>query len=138
EPITGHAGCKSERMLLGDTDIEKALRVFFGKIIEPRAIGHRWRNADQPFILVRHVNQPFTEYLRVRLAAESGDGMSIAGVELAHAVIFARVVFRRLVTAAFLCRHVQKLRPGQLPDIAQGGDEDIKVVTIDRSDVVEA
>ena len=54
------------RVLLGDADVEIAIREFLREAHEPRAFAHRRRDADDARIARRHVAQPVAEDLRVR------------------------------------------------------------------------
>ncbi len=125
-------------MLFGDAHIEKAFRIFFGEFRKPGAIRHGRCDSDQALVLVRHVDQPVAEHLRIGLVLGRSQRIAVAGVKLAHAVILARIVFRRLVTAAFLGRNMQKLRARQFPDIAKCGHQGIQIVPIDGTNIVEA
>ena len=52
-------------MLLGDADIEQALRESFAEQIEPGAVRHRRRHRDDAIIYTRFLHQAFGEHLGV-------------------------------------------------------------------------
>ncbi len=64
--------------------------------------------------------------------------MPTVGIELARAVVQHRVGLGQLVALALARDHVQELRPRQLLQVLQRRDQRIKVVAVDRADVVEA
>ena len=78
-------------MLLGDADIEVAVREFGGEADQARAFAHRRGDADQARIGGRHVAQPVAEHLGVgRLCRRTRPGCDDAvspGIESADAVV---------------------------------------------------
>ncbi len=125
-------------MLFGDADVEIAFGEVLRKTHQPRTFAHRRGDADQSFIGGGHVAQPVAEHLGIGGLAAAFFAHARRRVEARHAVIQAGIGFGRLVALALAGDDMQKLRAAQLLDIAQGFQQHVEVVTIDRADVVEA
>ena len=143
EPLTCHARCKRDRVLLGDADVVVATRKALMKLDHARAFTHGGGDADQPRIMRRHVTQPCAEHLCESLFGRRQGFLQAHGrVKLAGAVIGNRISFGHFVALAFFGDHMQKLRAGavfhQLTDVLQGWYERLQVMPVNRADVVEA
>ena len=137
--LAGEPRGKGHRMLLGDTDIEVAVRMQFGIAHHARALAHRRRDAHKALIQRRHVAKPVAKDLRVGgLAAALAALDTLVGHKFRHAVIKHRVGLGAIVAVTFFGDHVQELRPAQLADVFQRGHQRIEVVTIDGADIVKA
>ncbi len=135
----GHAGGERHRMLLGDADVEVALRVFLVEADHARAFAHRRRDADQALIGRCHVAQPVAEDFGVGdLARRGGRLDAFEVIELAGAVVQDRLGLGQLVALALLGHHVQELRALELLDVFQRRDQGFEVMAVDRADVIEA
>ena len=89
--------------------------------------------------LLGHVAQPMAEHLGESHLGRRGRLDQAHGrIELARPVVGHRVGLGQLVALALFGHHVQELRPLQVPDVLQRGDERFEVVAVDRADVVEA
>jgi hypothetical protein len=62
--LAGEAGGEGDGVLLGDADVEVALREALVELDHARAFPHRRRDADQALVLLGHVAQPLAEDLR--------------------------------------------------------------------------
>ena len=139
EAFAGHAGGKGHGVLLGNADVVIAIGKALMKFHHARALAHGRRDADQAFVVHRHVAQPAAEDLREGLLGRCcGFLQAQRRVELAGAVVGHRVGFGQLVTLAFFGHHMQKLRALEMADVLERGDQGLEVVAVDRADVVEA
>ena len=144
--FAGEARGEGHRVLLGDADIEIALRKFLRETHHAGAFAHRRGDADQALVLRRHVAQPVAEHLRVGRFGDLPFGIvqdrfgdnALSAIELAHAVIQQTILFGQRVALALLRDDVQELRAAQFADIAQRIQQHIQIVAVDRADVVEA
>ena len=59
-------------------------------------------------------------------------------IELRHAVIQNRILFGARVAIAFARDDVKKLRTAEVADVGERVDERIDIMSVDRTDVVEA
>ena len=92
-------------MLLGDADVEAALRECLLEQIEAGAGRHRGGDGDDLVVLLRFLDQALAEHLGVLRRAAFGFHLRAGGdVELDDAVIFVGGDFRRRVAFALL-RH---------------------------------
>ena len=65
QAVAGHAGRQRDGVLFGDGHVVVAVLEAFGELHHTRALAHGGGNADQPFVLRRHVAQPATEHVLV-------------------------------------------------------------------------
>ncbi len=99
----GETSGESDRMLLGNSHIEVAIRILLAEFHQPGAFAHGRGDADQLLVFSRHVAQPLAEDGR-----EGGLGTTRLGqgalvrIELGHRVITDGVFLRRLVALALL------------------------------------
>ena len=63
EPLAGEASGKGYGMLLGDRDVEVAIRKALGIFDEPGAFAHRRRDTDDGGVSLSHVAEPVTKDL---------------------------------------------------------------------------
>jgi transketolase N-terminal domain/subunit len=125
--------------LLGDADVEIALRVFPGETHQPRALAHRRGDRVQARILRGHVAQPLAEHVGVgQLAGGLLARHAGLGVERADRVVLDLCLLGRRVALALGGDHVQQLRAGQVLHRAQRLQQLRHVVAVDRAGVVEA
>jgi hypothetical protein len=129
---------KRHRVLLGDSDIEIAVRILLLETHHARAFAHGRRNADHALVECGDVAQPVAEYLRVTRLAGRRLLDPDARIELARTVIEDRIGFRQLVSLALGRDYVKKLRPIEQLDVLERRNQRLEVVPIDRTDVVEA
>ena len=104
-------GGERHRMLLGDADIEGAIRELFRKQVKAGAVRHRRRDADDAVVLARLEDEALGEHLRIgrrlglRLVLRARDH-----VEFGNAVIFVGGSLRRGVAVALLGDHMNEDR----------------------------
>ena len=126
-------------MLLRNAHVKVALRETPLKLDHARAFAHGRRDTHQPCILRSHITQPIAEDLRERGLGRSRRFLQThRWIKLARAMVGHRVIFGALVTLALFGDHVQKLRTAEVLDVLQGRNQRIKVMPVDRADVVEA
>ena len=126
-------------MLLGNADIEIAVRKTALKLHHARTLAHGWRDANQTGVGQGHVAQPLPKHLgKGLLGWRAGALKANRWVKFARTVVGHRVSFGELITLALFGHHMQKLRSGQLLDVFQRGDQGIEIMAVDRADVVEA
>ena len=112
KPFGREPGGEGDAVLLGDADIEGALRKFFLEQIDAGAGRHRRGDGDDLVVLARFLDQAFAvDFLiggrrRLRFHLRAG-----GDVELDHAVIFVGGLLRRRVAFAFLGDDVDQERP---------------------------
>ena len=136
--LAGQTGRQGHGMLFGDADIEVAAGKPLFEFDQTRAFAHGRRHAQQARVRLGHVAQPLAEHLGVGRRTGLGLGqMVLARVEGADAVVGDRILFRRQIALALLGDHVQEARPIGIAEIAQGGDQGVEIVAVDRADVVE-
>ena len=83
------SGRKGHRVLLGDADIEGALRKRLGEQVDAGARRHRRSDHDDLLVLARFLNQAFAKHLCVARRVRFGLGLGAGrDIELDHAVIF--------------------------------------------------
>jgi hypothetical protein len=137
-PLAREPGGKCHRVLLGDADIEVALREFLGKADEPRALAHRRRDCDEARIGRRHVAEPVAEDSGVGGFGGGLRRIADGRVEFGDAVIEDRGILGSSVTVALLRDHVQELRPLEQLHVGECLRQHVDVVPVDRTDIVEA
>ena len=57
---------KCDAVLLGDADVESAIRKCLAENVDARAARHRGRDGDNAVVLLGFLHQAFAEHLRVR------------------------------------------------------------------------
>ena len=139
-PFRGQPGGECHRMLLGDADIEGAIRKRFSENIEAGARRHRRGDGDDALVLRGFLHQAFAEHLgigrRIRLGFRLRAGRD---VERNDAVIFVGGRFGRAVALALLRHDVNQDRPVLgVAHILQDRQEMIEAVAVDRADIIEA
>jgi hypothetical protein len=73
------AGAEGHGVLLGDADVEVALRVLLVEAHHARAFAHGRRDADQALVGGRHVAQPVAEHFGVGDLARRGGRLDAFG-----------------------------------------------------------
>ena len=138
QAVAGGTSGESQRMLFGDTNVEVPGRVVLGKLHQPGTLAHRRRDSYQPLIAGCHIAQPVTEHLGV--GALSLPLLHLAGgwVEGPDTVEGDRFALGRFEALAFLGYYVQETWTLHRFHVAQGRDQCVYIVAIDRADVVEA
>ena len=133
-------GGEGHRVLLGDADVEGALREDLLEQIDAGAGRHGGGDADDLVVLLGFLDQALAEHLLVGRRVRLGLGLDAGrDVELDHAVIFVGGVFRRRVALALLRPAMDEDRPGlAVAHVLQDRQQLIEVVAVDRADVVEA
>ena len=138
-PLAGETGGEGHRVLLGDADVEEALRVRGGEGRETGPVGHRGGDRDQALLAGGLAQQRLAEDRGVRWRRRSRDQRAGGRVERADPVVAGRVALGRRVALALLGDHVHEDRlPELLADVAEGLDEVLQVVAGDRADVPES
>ncbi len=126
-------------MLLGNADIKVPVGKTLVKLHHARAFAHGGRDAYQANVALGHIAQPLPEYLRKRGFGRHGGRLQAHGrVEFARAVVGDGVCLGRRIAMPFARYHMQELRPFEVADIFQCGDQHIQIVPVNRADVVEA
>ncbi len=140
EALRRQSAGESHRVLLGDADVEEALREFLGEQIEPGARRHRRGDGEDMIVLARFLDQALGEDLGVLRRAALRLGLRAGGdVELDHTMIFVRGSFRGRVAFALLRDHVHQDRPDLgIADVAQHRQQVIEIVAVDRPDIIKA
>ncbi|OIQ73359.1 hypothetical protein GALL_450070 [mine drainage metagenome] len=136
--FAGQSCSESHRMLLGDADVEIALRKTLGELHQPRAFPHRRSDADQPRVGLCHVAQPLAEHLGERRLARLGRSQTDGRVELARTVIRHGIGLGQLVALALLGHDMQQHRAVQVTQVVQGGDQRVEIVSVDRAEILDS
>ena len=137
--LRGEACGKGHRVLLGYTDVERAVRVRLGELVDPRAARHRRGDRADPLVAVGEPGERFAEHVLIgRWAARALLLLAGDDVELLHAVIFVGAVLGRGVALALLGHDVNQDRPlFGVADVLQHWHQLVEIVPVDRSDVIE-
>ena len=139
EPLAGQPSGESDGMLLGNADIKIALRKAALKLHHAGALSHGRCDAHQARVIQRHVAQPLAKHLGEGLLGGRARALQANGrVELARPVVGHRVDLGPQVALTFFGHHVQELRPLQVFDVLERGDQRVKIVPVDGPDVVKA
>ena len=139
QALAGEPGGEGDRVLLGDRDIEVALREAARELDETRAFAHRRRDADHLRVALGHVAEPVAEHLREgRTAGLLFEDRAARRVEGAGSVPGDGVGLGGRIALALARHHMQELRSGQPPLVAQRLHQRADVVAVDGADVVEA
>ena len=126
------------RVLLGDADVEIALRKRLRKPHESRTFAHRRRDADETCIGRRHVAEPIAENLRIGGLRRNLRNDADRRIEPGDAVIEDGIVLGAGITIAFARHDVEELRSLEIANVRQRVDERVEIVAVDRADIVEA
>ena len=141
EPFAGQSGGKRHRVLLGYADVEKPLRKPFGELLQPGALNHGRRNGHDLLIGFGQAGYGFPEHLGVGEGGLGprgrGDDLAAGDVEGADPVKARGVRFSRKVPPAFLGHHVDQDRAVDFTRSAEGIDETVHAMPLDRADVME-
>jgi hypothetical protein len=132
------AGRERHRVLLGDPDVEIAVREALGELHEAGALAHRRRDRDDARVALGHLAQPVPEHLRVGRRRLRRRQQADLRVERRHAVVLDRFGRRRRVAVPLFRPHVQEARATPRAQVAQRLDQPRQVVAVDRPDVLEA
>ena len=139
EAFAGQACGEGHRVLLGDADVEVTLGELLREAHQAGALAHCRGDADDAWVGLGHVAQPVAEHLGVGELATALAGLDAGGViELGDAVVEHRVGLGELVALALAGDHVEELRPLELAEVLQRGDERVEVVAVDRAVVMKA
>ena len=140
QPVTGHAGCKGDGVLLGNAHVEVALRESLLELHQPRPLAHGGRHRHQSRLDLGHVADPVREHLRVGgLGRRRERPLDALGrIELAGPVVEHRIGLGQLVALPLAGDDVQEQRPVHLAQVLQRGDQRIQVVPVDGPEVREA
>ena len=141
EALGGEAGGEGDGVLLGDADVEAALREGLGEQVEPGAGRHGGVDRDDPVVGRRLADQLLGEHrgvagrVRLGLVLRAGDD-----VELGDAVILVGGTLGRPVALALLGHDVDQHRPAVagVADVLQHRDQVVEIVAVERADIVEA
>ena len=133
-------GREGDRVLLGDADIEGAIRKHLLENVETRAGRHGGVDGNDALVLPGLFDQAFGEHFgvgrRVGLAFRLRAGHH---VERHHAVILVGRAFRRAVTLALLGHDVDEDRSVfRIAHVLEHRQQVIEIVTVDRPDVIKA
>ena len=127
-------------MLLGDADVERALREALGEQVQAGAGRHGGGDGDDPVVPLGLLDQFLGEDLGVLRRRRLALGL-LAGddIELGHGVQLVGGALGGRVALALLRHHMDQDRLVlDLTDIFQDRHQGVEVVTIDRADIVEA
>ena len=139
QALAGHASGKGECVLLGNADIVVAVGKAAVKLHHARALAHGRGDGHQLGVLRGHVAQPLAKHLgEGGFGGHAGWRQTHLGVEFARAVVGNRVALGQVIALAFARDHMQKLGPGQVAQVFQGGDQGVQIMPVNRADVVEA
>ena len=139
QSLAGKPCCKSDCMLLCNAHVKVPFGKALLKLHQTRTFAHGWRDAHQALVQRSHIAQPLAKHL-----GESGFGRNHGfehahgRVELARCVVAHRVGLGALVALTLFRDHMQKLAALQMLDVLQRGDQRVKVVPVNRADVVKA
>ena len=133
-------GGEGHRVLLGDADVEGAVRERLVEDVDAGAGRHRRGDGDDLVVLLGFLDEALAEHVligrRVRLGLGLGAGRD---VELDDGVVLVGGGFRRAVALALLGHDVDQDRAGlHVADVLQHGQEMVEVMAVDRADVIEA
>ncbi len=129
------AGRERHRVLLGDADIERAVRELLAEHVEPGAVRHGGRDGDDPLVLARFRDEAVGEHARVRRRV--GLGLHLGAghdVELGDAVILVVGCFGRAVALALLGHDVDQDRALLgVAHVLEHRQQLVEVVAVDRA-----
>jgi hypothetical protein len=138
--LRGEAGGEGHRVLLGDADVERALGVRLGELVDPGAARHRRGDRADQRVGFGKPGERFAKHVLVGGRARGAFGL-LAGddVELLHPVVLVGAVLGRDVALALLGNDVDQTRAlGGVAHVLEHRDQLVEVVAVDRADVVEA
>ena len=126
----GRKACgERHRMLLGDADVECALREHLLEQVDAGARWHRGGDADDLVVLLRLLDQALAEHLLVGRRVRLGLGLDAGrDVELDHAVILVGRLLGRRVALALLRPAMNDDRTGlAVAHVLQNGQQLIEL-----------
>ena len=131
---------EGHRVLLGDADVEGALRMRLAEQVDARAPRHRGGDRHHLVVGIRRLDQALAEHPGVGRRVRLGLGLDAREhVELDHAVVAVGRGFRRGVALALLGHHVQQDRALlAVAHVLEHGQQVVEVVPVDGPDIVEA
>ena len=136
--LGGQAGGEGDGVLLGDADIEEALRVELLELAQAGAVGHGGGDADDLIVGLRQVVQGLGEGLGVGDARRLGLHPAVVGAELRQAVVGAAVGLGVGDALALDGQDVDQDRAFEALDVPEGVEQALDVVAVHRADVGEA
>mmetsp|Transcript_26641 Transcript_26641/g.74473 ORF Transcript_26641/g.74473 Transcript_26641/m.74473 type:complete len:447 (-) Transcript_26641:793-2133(-) len=139
EALAGEAGGEGHGVLLGDADVERAVREVLLEPVHPRAPSHGGVHAHHPGVLLRLGHQAVGEKVGVALRRR-GLLVLLAGGRVVgdHAVHLIAGLLRRQVALPLLRDDVQQHRPERVGvlDLVQDVHEILQVVPVHGPHVV--
>src|SRR5690606_5076009 len=129
-PLRGQARGESDRVLLGNTDIEAPLWEFGGELVEAGAARHRGGNGADRAVTLRFREQSLGKDAGVARRPGGALGL-LAGddVELLHAVVLVGAVLGRRVAFALLSYDMDQARPlSRIADVFENRHKLFEVV----------
>ena len=139
QAFAGHAGSQGDCVLLGDGDVEVAVRIAFAERHQVGAFLHRRGDAGQARVGGGHVAQPLAEDVGVfRPRGLLRRWRRADRLQLADRMPGDGVGLGRGEALALLRHHMEELRAVEVAHVAQGGDQGRQVVAVDGADVVPA
>ena len=130
--LHGESAGKNGGVLLGDTHVEKAVRVPLGKSHEPRACRHGGGDGGDPVVLIGKIGERRAEKLGIR-RGRRGDCLAGIQVEFSESVKFVRLFKSGPVAFAFLGQDVEDDRVGLGFEKFKCFGEEGGVVSVDRA-----
>jgi hypothetical protein len=140
EALDGEPGGERHGVLLGDADVEGAVRVVLLEQVQPSAAAHRRVHSHHLLVLARLAHQRVRERLRVRRNAADGFLLLPGGdVEARDAVVLVLRALRVGVAAALLGDDVDQHRAHgtRRLDFLQNSHQVLQVVAVHGADVVQ-
>src|SRR6202012_5636108 len=127
-----HPGSKDDGVLFRDADIKVAGRMVRAVEIKRGAVGHGSRNGDNLLVIVGERHQRLGEDLGVGALS---DRLGIAGLRIVRpkSVKFLYLLQRRLETAALLRQDVQQYRHLLALEKFECTDQQLDVVSVERT-----
>ncbi len=137
--LAGEPGGKGHRVLLGNADVEIAVGEALREFDQSRALAHRRRDRNQP----RGRPAPCRTASRrtpgcTRPCRPPSANDPHRRVEFRHAVVEDRVFLGARVAVSLARDDVQELRALELAQVGERLRQQLDVVAVDRTDVVEA
>ena len=133
------AGGEGHGVLLGDADVEVALRQRLLQLVERGALGHRGGDADDGRITLRQLDQRIAEDVLI-LRRLAGLLLHLAGhgIVRAGAVELGRLALGEVAAAALLGDHLDQDRAVHLARLVEDLDQLLDVVAVEGAQEGEA